>query len=288
MNAPILLPEDKQRANFRSIFQTRNSGCHQLSKKTIWIIKRKFKEIMLIQKTCFFKLFMPSAVLGLLIGIAPLGKTQDKKASAQKSDLAPPLVLVVPDFKGASDDEVVRLRDDVEEQQEFIRRTLLNQLEDTQLSPLARSETLSLLGNISPNHPETIVALIQNIDVIAPHPHLHGEANMNRDRFIGFIARHVLIRIGSPAEREILDIIGSQSPIDKGLEENSGLGSYYFSSSKVQGFADVLTQIEGKQGALSKLQNEQTKAKTPTIKAQFQAVIEVVKKGATPVPRNKY
>ena len=231
---------------------------------------------------------LPCAALALLLGVAPIGKTQDKTADAQKSDLVTPDVLVVPDFRGASDDEVMRLRDDVEEQQGFIRLTLLNQLKDTQLSPFARTETLSLLGNISPNHPETIDALIQNIDAIAPHPHLHEEANKNRGIFIGFIARHVLIRIGSPAERKILDIIASQSPIDKESEETSGLGSYYFSSSKVEGFADVLTQVEGKQNALSKLQDRQNETKNPAIKAQFQAVIEVVEKGAAPAPRNKY
>ena len=243
---------------------------------------------MLIQRIRFSKFVIPSTALALIMSMALVGKTQDKKANAQKSELVAPIVLVVPNFKGASDDEIMNLSDAVWQQQQFIRRTLLEQLKDTQLSPLARSETLSLLGNISPNHPETIDALIQNIDAIAPHPHLHEEANKNRGIFIGFIARHVLVRIGSPAEREILTIIGIQRPTDKELKENPGLGSQYFNSSKVEGFADVLTQIEGKQGALLKLREEQVKAETPAIKDQFEEVIEMVKKGATPAPRNKY
>ena len=239
---------------------------------------------MLIQKIRCSKLLLPSAALALLLSMALEGKTQDNTTGAPKSEPVGQIILVVPNFKGASDSEVMRVRDGVEDQQRFIRRTLLEQLKDEHLSPLARTEAISLLGSFSPNDPETILALIQNIDVIAP-PRFE---EISSGRFTGFVARRVLARMGISAEREILEIIGSQRPTYRELKANPNLISYSFDSSKVEGFADVLTQIEGKQFARLKLQDGQRKAKTPTIKAQFQAVIDVVKKGAARAPRIKY
>ena len=210
--------------------------------------------------------------------MASAGKAQDETVSAQKSDAAPSISLVVPNFKGASDSEIARLSDAVEEQQEFIYRTLLSQLHDEHLSPLARTEMIALLGSFPPMY-ETITALIENIDVISVG---RPDDSFSGPRYPGFIARHMLFVIGMPAESRILDIIGSARPTDEELKANPGLSSEKFDSSKIEGFADVLTRIEGKQRALSKLQNAQTKAETPATKAQFQAVIEVVKKGAAP------
>ena len=232
---------------------------------------------MSIQKTRFSKLLLPGAVFCLLLAIAPKGKTQDNTTSAPKSDVAPPIVLVVPDFEGVSDSEVARLSEFVEEQQRFIRRTLSNQLRDDQLSPVARTQAISLLRSFSPDD-EAILALIHNINMIAVRP--PSDTGFNASPFVGFFARRVLARMGIPVEMKILEIIGSQRPTEMELEVEPDIKYRSFDSSKVEGFADVLTQIEGKPGALLKLQNEQTKAQTPAIKAQFQAVIEVVKKGA--------
>ena len=230
---------------------------------------------MLTQKNCFSKLLFPAAV-ALLMSMALAGKTQDKAASAQKSDSVTPIVLVVPDFKGASDSEVVNLSDGVEQQQEFIRHTLSTQLYDEKLSPVARTQAISLLGNYAPND-ETILALIHNINMKGVRP--PNDTGFSASRFEGFFARLVLANMGIPVERKILYIIGSQRPTDLQLKAYPDLSSHSFDLSRSEGFADVLIQIKGKQGALSKLQEEQAKAKNPTIQAQFQTVIEVVKKG---------
>ena len=240
---------------------------------------------MLIRQICSLKLSPYLAVICSLVAIVSVGKAQDDAANAQKSDVAKPIALVVPNFKNASDDAIFNMSNSVYEQQEFIRRTLLDQLQDENISPLARTETISLLGIFPPRY-DTISALIQNLDVIANYR--SDTKSLGGDRFRGFIARHVLVRMGIPAEEEIMGIIGSQRPTDMAIEHNPALGSYSFDLTKAEGFADVLTQIEGKQGALLKLQKEQSKSKNPAIKAQFQAVIEVVKKGAALAPRNKY
>ncbi len=235
------------------------------------------QKIMSIQKIRFSKLVMFSTAVVLLIGLATAGKTQDETASAQESEVAPQIILAVPNFKGASDREVARLIDSVEEQQNFIRRTLLEQLRDKNLSPFARTQAIFLLSNFSPDD-ETILVLVHNMNMIGVRA--SGDTSFAASPFVGFFARGVLARMGIPVERKILEIINTQRPTETELKENPYLSSYSFDPSETEGFADVLTQIEGKESALLKLQDGQTKAKIPTIKAQFQAVIEVVKKGA--------
>lgn len=222
------------------------------------------------------KNFLLAGISVLLISVAQRGAMRTDVAHAQEENVPTrPIPLVVPDFHGASDAKIVALRNGVEEQQDFIRRTLLEQLQDEHLSPLARMETISLLGSFRGD--EVVDALIQNMNFVAvPRP---DDSPIGAGRVGGFLARHVLARIGLPAEEEILRIIGSRQATDAQAKANPALRAYGFEPSKVEGFADVLTRIEGNYYSVLKLQNAQRKAATPAIKAQFQAVIKQIRYG---------
>ena len=147
--------------------------------------------------------------------------------------------------------------------------------EDERLSPIGRLETIALLSRFSPDY-AVVNALIGNLNVVD-----YGSPDdaWGSERPRGYIARRVLAHFGKFAEDHILFIIGTEWHAAAQLENASGLRSARIDASKVEGFAGVLTRIEGKANALLKLQDAQAKAKNPKVKAQFQAVIEAVKKG---------
>lgn len=106
-----------------------------------------------------------------------------------------------------------------------------------------------------------------------------GEQTMGSSRPMGYIARYVLAGIGAPAEDEIMSIIGSPWPSTQQMDSHLPLHAQNAEPSKAEGFAAIISQIEGKQNALLKLHEAQAKAKSKTVKAQFQKVIEAVEKG---------
>jgi hypothetical protein len=233
------------------------------------------------QRTHFPALLVSLTASTLLMGIALRGDTSPEpkhpqRNKPQQTAPAPVVPLVIPDFKGASDSQIVKLRDGLEEQQVYLQEVLLEQLQDEKLSPLGRVETIALLGQF-PATGRSIVALIQNIDVVAnSRP---DENNRESGRFRGYIARHVLAWFGAPAEKQILAVIAAPQPTAAQLENAPGLRDVSFDPAKAKGYADVLTRIEGKEKALEILQEAQTKAEGPQIKAQFLAVMDAVKEG---------
>jgi hypothetical protein len=231
---------------------------------------------MLTQRNLFSMLCTLVATSTFFLSVAARGDALPEPERPQQRASSTVGTLIIPNFKGLSDSEICKIRTEVEEQQAGLRELLLEQLEDETLSPVGRAETISLFSSFPPN-PTVIGALIRNLDVVIfRRP---DDPSFGPERFIGYIARHVLAGFGAPAQEQILTIIGEEQPAAEKLKNDADLRAYSFGPSKVDGFADVLTRIESKEGAISVLQEAQTKANNPKVKAQFQAVIETVKKG---------
>ncbi|HEX8463377.1 MAG TPA: hypothetical protein VF627_02055 [Abditibacterium sp.] len=100
-------------------------------------------------KKPLLKLLVTSTACTLLISLALRGDTPPVLKSHQQSASTAVGALVIPNFRGASDMEICKLRDGVEEQQDGLRELLLEQLEDEHLSPLGRVEPFRCLVPLS-------------------------------------------------------------------------------------------------------------------------------------------
>ena len=178
--------------------------------------------------------------------------------------------IVVPDFSQVAPADSQKIADQLEDQLSSVTYLLLWQLRQGGLSSAVKADIIGLLGDFRVY--EAIPDLIKEInfkdDRREPGPLIAPP------RFHGYTARVALRLIGGDASDYILDIIGSKAT----GEDNEDGG---FKLSQVDGFVDVLYNVEGKKWAVLKLQDRLERAKTPEAKAQYQLVLDHFQQSVT-------
>jgi len=104
---------------------------------------------------------------------------------------------------------------------------------------------------------KAVGVLIENINLVSQQIAL--DVSLGAD----YPARTALIRIGRPASRRITEIVGSGNKYDE---------------AKVDGYAQVLAEIEGARYALMKLKERLSKVENSDIRKQYEKVMEQVAK----------
>ena len=168
----------------------------------------------------------------------------------------------LPDYTEISTRELEQKTDAVLEQRSRAFLRLLAQVESLQTPAEAKAETIYLLGEL--RAPEAVTALLENLNFLDNRT---IAAFRLSDRG-GYIARRALVKIGEPSAQWIYLIIA----------DNHSLDTVRFNASQVQGFVEVLTDIETPEVALMKLQHGREEARDAKIKANFDLVIEALEK----------
>jgi hypothetical protein len=211
-------------------------------------------KVLLISVSCVF-LLIPTATK----------QTRAETPVNQKADadVSRHLIIAVPDYSKITDEQADQLSEQISNQQRELRLLLLSQLRRGDLSNGAKSEVIKLLGVLHAY--EAIPILIENINFYddRPYPDPTLRAQIRR----GHVARAALEVMGRPASEAVLSIIAAKPPEDPQYPTA-------FDKSKVDGFVEVLYQIEGERYALLKLQDRQAASNDPVVKAQYQMVID--------------
>ena len=167
----------------------------------------------------------------------------------------------LPDYSKITVGELEQKTDQVLEQRLTAIAKLITQAEDSQMPNAQKAEVIYLLGAL--RAPEAVIALIENINFVDGRV---LEKTSISDRG-GYIARRALVKIGEPSARWIYLIVA----------DNHNADTVRFNESQVEGFVEVLAEIETSKVALMKLRDGREKARNAEIKKNFDLVIEGLK-----------
>ena len=212
---------------------------------------------------------------GLMAHSQPAQPTQNARPAPS---LASQFIFSLPDYGTASPEEVEKATNDIAHQRLRMTRLLRLQLAESVLPDSSKTEVIRVLGELHAN--EAIGDLILNINYFDPGPRDRIPTAVRRQG--GYIARLALSEIGVPAAQAILTVIGIKAVTGERANAKPNAHTFGFEPSKVEGFAEVLVGVQGgnvfaARVALFQLQQRQSEAQDPAVKAQFEAVIERVK-----------
>jgi len=198
--------------------------------------------------------------LSLIWGHANEGVKKDDQGSALVSK---EFDIDIPDFTKIQGKNVEDTVNRIEYQQRTMAKLLIYQLKNEKLSKASQAGIITLLGDMRSLY--AIDILIQKINFYDDRPYPGTLLALQPRR--GYIARAALEMIGSRASGAILQYIGAAN--SNSLEYPS-----LKDQTTVDGFAEVIYDVDGPRYGLLKLQDHQQAATSPQIKAQYQRVID--------------
>jgi len=134
---------------------------------------------------------------------------------------------------------------------------LISELKDPNAPFMSHEKIIGALGTL--RAVEAVDVLIENINLVSQIRWLALDVRLGPD----YPARKALIKIGRPASLMIMDIVANCNKYDE---------------AKVNGYAQVLAEIEGSRYALMKLEERLGKVENPKVWKQHEKVMDRVRK----------
>jgi hypothetical protein len=153
-------------------------------------------------------------------------------------------------YKKDSVDEMVEC--EVKHYNESVER-LIGKMKEPNAPFMSSEKIMCALGKL--RAVEAVDVLIENINLESHVRHLATDVRVGKD----YPARTALVQIGRPASLRIMDIVGNDDKFDE---------------ARLDGYANVLAEIEGPGYALMKLEERLKKVKNPEVRKQYSKVMD--------------